>query len=267
MYRIYNLLGSKEDSNIINEEHDGPFTIVAHKENLTTKYDGAQAAYFAGLLKHWRRQLICSLSKADVIIRAGRMQWMVGDVEMRSGVSGISNFIARSVKAKLVKQTAVHPEFTGTGLVVLEPTMKNMKIVDLSDWEGAIVLGECTFAAVESTIKISTISRTNLSSAMMGNEGLFNYCLQGEGKAVLEFDPPYQELVEVALEDDVLRIDGHFALAWSQGLRFTVEPAGVSLMGSALSQEGMVNVYSGTGRILLAPLLGLKPGPEKKESK
>jgi uncharacterized protein (AIM24 family) len=45
------------------------------------------------------------------------------------------------------------------------------------------------------------------------------------------------------------------AIAWSGSLQFTVEKSGKSLLGSAASGEGLVNVYRGTGRILLAPLM------------
>jgi uncharacterized protein (AIM24 family) len=38
-------------------------------------------------------------------------------------------------------------------------------------------------------------------------------------------------------------------------LKFSVERSGKSLLGSAVSQEGLVNVYRGTGRVLLAPTL------------
>lgn len=50
-----------------------------------------------------------------------------------------------------------------------------------------------------------------------------------------------------------MKIDGNMAIAWSNSLKFTVERSSKSLMGSAVSGEGLVNVYRGTGRILMAP--------------
>ena len=44
------------------------------------------------------------------------------------------------------------------------------------------------------------------------------------------------------------------AIAWSGSLNFTVERSGKSLIGSAASGEGLVNVYRGTGKVLLAPV-------------
>ena len=52
-----------------------------------------------------------------------------------------------------------------------------------------------------------------------------------------------------------MKIDGNMAVAWSQSLEFTVERSGKTLIGSAASGEGLVNVYRGTGKVLLAPVV------------
>ena len=63
-------------------------------------------------------------------------------------------------------------------------------------------------------------------------------------------------MIEIDLENDVLKIDGNMAIAWSGSLDFTVERSGKSLIGSAASGEGLVNVYRGTGKVLMAPVRG-----------
>lgn len=73
--------------------------------------------------------------------------------------------------------------------------------------------------------------------------------------AVLESPVPRDELIEFNLNNDVLKIDGNMAIAWSNTLQFTVEKSGKSLVGSAVSGEGFVNVYCGTGKVLMAPTL------------
>ncbi len=62
------------------------------------------------------------------------------------------------------------------------------------------------------------------------------------------------ELIEFELDNDMVRIDGNMAIAWSSSLQFTVERSSKSLMGSAVSGEGFVNVYRGSGKILMSPL-------------
>jgi len=98
------------------------------------------------------------------------------------------------------------------------------------------------------------IARSNFSSAILGGEGLFNLVLSGDGIAVLESSVPREELIELVLENDEVRIDGNMAIAWSKSLNFTVEKSSKSLLGSMVSGEGLVNVYKGTGRILMAPV-------------
>lgn len=63
-----------------------------------------------------------------------------------------------------------------------------------------------------------------------------------------------EELVVIDLQNDMVKIDGNMAIAWSSGLQFTTERSGKSLLGSAASGEGLVNVYRGTGRIWMAPV-------------
>ena len=75
-----------------------------------------------------------------------------------------------------------------------------------------------------------------------------------KGILCLESRCPKEELIEITLKDDVLKIDGNMAIAWSGSLDFTVERSGKTLIGSAASGEGLVNVYRGTGKVLLAPV-------------
>ena len=52
------------------------------------------------------------------------------------------------------------------------------------------------------------------------------------------------------------------AIAWSSTLDFSVEKATKSLLGSAVAKEGFVNVFRGTGKVLMAPTLpGAGPIP------
>jgi uncharacterized protein (AIM24 family) len=99
--------------------------------------------------------------------------------------------------------------------------------------------------------------RTNLSSAVAGGEGLFNLSLNGSGIFCIESECPREELIEITLQNDVLKVDGNFVIAWSNTLNFTVERSGKSLLGSAASGEGLVNVYRGTGKVLMMPVKGV----------
>ena len=71
------------------------------------------------------------------------------------------------------------------------------------------------FLACDANVKSKVVARKNLSSAVLGSEGLFNLSLQGNGVAALESNVPEDELIEVILENDELKIDGNLAVCWS----------------------------------------------------
>ena len=81
-----------------------------------------------------------------------------------------------------------------------------------------------------------------------------NLCLEGNGLVVLNSPCSKDELYEIVLQNDVVKIDGNHAVCWSKSLEFTVEKSGKSLIGSVASGESLVNVYRGTGKILMSPL-------------
>ena len=195
-----------------------------------------------------------SESKANITLQAGAMQWTVGDVKATTGVKGVGDFFSKSLRGSVTGESAIKPEYTGSGILVLEPTYKHILLIDTADWGGNVVLDDGLFLACDSRLKHKAVMRSNLSSAALGNEGLFNLGIQGNGILCLESRCPKEELVEVEMNNDVLKVDGNFAIAWSGTLDFTVERSGKSLIGSAASGEGLVNVYRGTGKVLLAPV-------------
>jgi len=158
-------------------------------------------------------------------------------------------------ESPLTKETAVKPEYVGEGCLVLEPTYKYIILADIGKWGSAgMTIEDGMFLACDANVKSKVVPRKNLSSAVLGSEGLFNLSLQGNGVAALESNVPEDELIEVILENDELKIDGNLAVCWSSNLEFTVERSTKTLVGSAVSGEGLVNVYRGTGRVLMCPV-------------
>lgn len=252
MFHISNFT-SNDDIQILSNL--GPFTVIEYLRDLSVTPSDAQTAYFCNAMNVRKRQVICDTSKANVTVQAGAMQWMVGNVHATTGVKGVGDFFGKAVRGKVTGESAIKPEYTGDGILVLEPTYKHLLLVDLADWNGSIVLDDGLFLACDSKLKHKAVMRSNFTSAVAGNEGLFNLGLVGNGVVCLESPCPKEELVEITLQDDVLKIDGNMAIAWSGSLDFTVERSGKTLIGSAASGEGLVNVYRGTGKVLLAPVL------------
>ena len=251
MYQINNFTNN-DDISVINSL--GAFTVIEYLKDLSVTPDTAEIAYYASRMNVHKRQVICDLSKSNVTTQAGAMQWMVGDVNATTGVKGVGDLFGKALRGSVTGDSAIKPEYKGTGTLVLEPTYKHILLIDVSDWGGSIVLDDGLFLACESTLRQKAVARSNLSSAIAGNEGLFNLGITGKGILCLESFCPKEELIEIILDNDVLKVDGNMAIAWSGSLSFTVERSGKSLVGSAASGEGLVNVYRGTGKVLLAPV-------------
>lgn len=251
MYSIANYTNN-DDIRVVSSM--GPFTVIEYLRDLSVMPQNAQQAYFASEMNVRKRQVICDLSQANITLQAGAMQWMVGNVNATTGIKGVGDLFGKAVRGKVTGESAIKPEYTGDGTLVLEPTYRHILLINVADWNGSIVLEDGLFLACDANLKHKAVMRSSLSSAVAGNEGLFNLGIQGNGVLCLESPCPREELIEVTLQNDVLKNDGNMAIAWSGSLDFTVERSGKSLIGSAASGEGLVNVYRGTGKVLMSPV-------------
>lgn len=251
-YTIYNF-DDNDDAKVIAQL--GRFSILQWDRDLSVMPWDAVGAYFASQMDVRRRQLVIDLDGRDgVTLQAGAMQWIAGNIQATTGVKGVGDLVGKVFKGAVSQDSMIKPEYQGVGRIVCEPTWQHLLLIDTARWGGSIVLNDGLFLACDSSLRHELQARTSLSSAIAGNEGLFNLRIDGSGVLALESPCPESELVTVDLFDDVLRIDGNYALAWTAGLSFTVERSGKSLVGSAVSGEGLVNVYRGTGRVMLAPM-------------
>ena len=228
MYQIKNFM-ENDDVKVIDSL--GVFSVVEYQRDLSVMPETAMEAFYASQMNVRKKQVVCDVSISNVTVQAGAMQWMVGNVKATTGIKGVGDLFGKAVRGSVTGESAIKPEYTGDGTLVLEPTYKHILLVDLIDWNGSIVLDDGLFLACESTLKHKAVMRSNFSSAVAGNEGLFNLGIQGKGVVCLESPCPREELVEITLDNDVLKVDGNFAVAWSGSFEFTVERSGKSFIG------------------------------------
>lgn len=251
MIQVNNLQNNK---NIEKIAQLGCYEVFEYQKDLSVGPSSASVAYFMNKMNFKKRQVLCNLNGNSVKVQAGAMQWTAGNVTMDSGVKGVKDFFGKALKSAVTGESLSKPIYQGNGYVMFEPTYKYIILEDISAWGNGMVLDDGLFLACDSSIQEEVVSRTNASSAILGGEGLFNLSLSGQGIAVLESSVPKEELIEFVLDNDEVRIDGNMAIAWSKDLQFTVEKSTKSALGSLVSGEGLVNVYRGTGKILMAPV-------------
>jgi uncharacterized protein (AIM24 family) len=260
-------------NNVFNNENmklvasGGQYFIYEHQKDLSVTPWSATTDYFMQQMNVKKRQLLVQLNNSACKMQAGAMQWVAGNVQATSGVKSAGGFLKNAIKGAVTGESTVKPEYSGQGFVMLEPTYKYLIIEDVGQWGQGMVLDDGLFLCCDAGIQEQINKRSNVSSALLGGEGLFNLSLAGQGYAVLESPVPREELFEFNLQDDVLKIDGNMAIAWSSTLEFSVEKATKSLLGSAVAKEGFVNVYRGTGTVLIAPVQNNRGIPSPSNNK
>ena len=153
-----------------------------------------------------KRQVIVGIdsrTQPPVILQAGAMQWMAGNLQVATGVRGAGDFLGKMARGSVTGESAIKPEYSGIGLLALEPTYKHILFEQVENWgAGGLVIEDGLFLACDGSIRHSLARRASFSSAAAGGEGLFNLRLMGQGIAVLESYVPRAELVTVELHDD-----------------------------------------------------------------
>lgn len=233
----------------------GCFSILEYLKDLSVSPYNATAQYFMANMGVRRRQVVAKLDGSSITLQAGALQWMTGNIQVQTNVKGAGDFIGKMFKGAVTGESAVKPVYTGSGMVVLEPTYKYLILCDVGSWgNSGVTIEDGMFLACDNNVEIGITHRKNVSSAVLGNEGIWNVNLKGNGTAVLESNVPKEELIEIELNNEELKIDGRQAVCWTTSLDFTVERTTKTLIGSAASGEGLLNVYRGTGKVLMSPV-------------
>ena len=232
------------------------FHVLEYVGDASVSPKNAQTEYFMKAMNVRKKQVVIDIDHSHcAIVQKGALQWQAGKVQATTGVKGVGDFLGKSIKGKMTNESAVKPEYIGEGIIVLEPTYKYILLQDVEAWgKDGVTIEDGMFLACDANVSNKLVSRKSVSSAVLGNEGFFNLSLSGKGVVALESNVPENELVEVVLEGDELKIDGDLALCWSTSLEFTVERSSKTLVGSSFTGEGLLNVYRGYGRILMSPV-------------
>ena len=251
-------IGTRNNMRIIDQiiSSDGGLKveILQYDELLgETNTQSAQKLWFMSQCNIKARQVAIYINNNSVKIEPGAMSYFQGNLEMISGVT-VTNMLGRAISGMLTGEKMAMPEYRGSGILVLEPSFKHFILAELGPGE-SIITDKGMFYCAQSSVTVEPILNSKISSALLGGEGIFQTHLRGPGVIVLESPVPMCEINMLHIDNDILRVDGNFALLRTGNISFTVERSAVSLVGSAMSGEGLVNVFKGTGDVWIAPTL------------
>ncbi len=184
------------------------------------------------------------LENAGFRYEAGGLHYMQGNLILESKAPGMG----KMMKSVLTRERVVKPTIKGTGTVYLQPSFGEFYIMDLKNEEWIIDRG----AYFASDLSITIGSFTNSAvSAMFSGEKWFQTTVSGTGKVIITAGGPIQVL---ELKNDTLVVDGSFAVARTKGIDLKVTKATKGIFSTLISGEGILNTFTGTGKVLIAPV-------------
>jgi uncharacterized protein (AIM24 family) len=185
-----------------------------------------------------------TLNNETVRTESGALHYLRGTITMQTQMPTAGGFL----KSLATGENIFRPTYTGTGELYLTPSLSGYHILDVAGREW--ILDSGAYWASEGSIEVS-VERNKLLTGLVGGEGLFQTKVKGQGQVVMVAQGPVET---VQLQGDRLVVDGNFAIARTGAIDYRVEKATKSLVGSVTSGELLVNVFEGTGTVLLAPV-------------
>lgn len=237
-------------------ENDSKFQILEYNS-----LDGAtdvETAFGLNIIKESGiklKQVRIILDDSAIKIEPGALSYMKGNIEIKNKVGGVLGLGKKIISSKLTGETIFKPTYSGNGEIFLEPSFGHFALLELEDDE--IIVDDGLFYACEEGIDVGASIQRNISSTLLGNEGLYQTRIEGCGIVVLEVPVPESEIFKCILINDTLKVDGNFAILRTENIDYSVEKSSKSIMGSMVNGEGFVNVYRGSGEVWLMPTKGV----------
>ena len=194
------------------------------------------------------------MNNSVIKTEAGALYYYIGQFESQTKVGGVGGFLKKSIAGSLTEENALKPTYGGTGEIWLEPSFKHYILLELKNEE--IIVDKGMFYCCSGGVEVRVVSQKNLSSALLGGEGIFQIGLRGTGVVVLESLVPQNEIIQYNIKQgQVMKVDGNFAIARTAGVQFSVTKSDKGLFATAMNGEGLLNTFTGEGSVWLAPTI------------
>ncbi len=234
--------------------YDGvDFEIIAYNnlegaQNIET----AMGLFFANQVGLKIKQVKIKLNNSTVKTEAGALYYYKGNIKSKSNIGGVGGLLKKAVSGTITNESAIKPSYSGTGEILLEPSYKHYLIMELNN--ESIIVDKGMFYCCSEDINVKGIMQKNISSTLLGGEGLFQIELSGSGIVILECNVPKSEIVECEIsKGEELKVDGNFVIARTKNVNFSVTKSDKSLFSSAINGEGLLNTFTGEGKVWIAP--------------
>ncbi|WP_431280849.1 AIM24 family protein [Humitalea sp. 24SJ18S-53] len=186
--------------------------------------------------------------EADTVrIEAGALSTWRGRITMNASIPTVGTM----VKSSLSDERSVRPTLTGTGEVVLESSVGGFHIFEMQGEEWILEPG--AYWASDDEIRVGAY-RERMLNVLFAGDGLIDYCtrVSGQGRVVLTARGPAEEIVLAEGETFAAEAKG-VVIARSAGITYRVRRPMRSILRSWISGEKSLRIFTGPGRIIVAP--------------
>jgi len=194
--------------------------------------------------KEFLKMVRVELQNSAFRYESGGMYYMRGNLELEANLPSAGGFL----KSIVTKEHIVKPVIRGSGTVFMEPSFGEFTILDLKGEEW--ILDKGSYFASEMGIEIGLFTNKSISGLFSG-EGFFQTRVAGIGKVVIVSSGP---LEEIELNNEKFVVDGPIAVARAAGINLSVAKATKGMFSSFTSGEGIVNTFTGSGKMYIAPV-------------
>lgn len=202
-------------------------------------------AQFEIIKKQELKMVKATLNHEQIRAESGALHYMQGKLELESKMPSATGFL----KSFVTGENVFKPVYSGTGEIFFgPPTFGEYLILTLNNEEW--ILDKSAYICSDIGVEVGAYTNKAISGLFSG-EGFFQTSVKGSGQVVIHAPG---EVERIKLVNDKLSVDGSFAIARTAGLNFSVQKATKSIMGSMTSGEGLLNVFEGTGTVLIAPV-------------
>jgi uncharacterized protein (AIM24 family) len=189
------------------------------------------------------RQVRMDIRDETVRARRGAMSNMRGAITLTPRLPAAGD-VFRSI---FTSEARVRPFYSGTGSILLQPSLGGYHVLDVNEGEGWI-LEPGVYWASEGSVRLGLFRERAWASLWAGDGFLvWKTTVAGRGKVAINAPGPV-EAVDVS--DAELRVQGHLVLGRTAGLSFTSQRSAV-FPRNFISGQRRLRVYGGSGRALV----------------
>jgi|GEM_PF-276030 len=240
----------------------------------TSDFLTAEHIFFLNQANINLKQLRIVMDNRSIITEPGQIHAFRGDIELESvltpltdgkvdnGFRGLGRAFMRAITAR---ESLFQNRLTGTGVIYLEPSFKHFFLLRLED--EALIFDRGTFICCEGTLSVTAVMQRTWSAALFGKEGLFQTKIEGTGIAMFRIPCQLTEIRRYDLVNERLCLDGGYAVARSASLQYSASLSGKGLTQTVTSGELLLQTFTGTGSVWVAPTMNVYRDIESYHSK